>query len=66
MNYNTLTKQLHIGQKNSTFVANTHTKAEGLQCGFVKHYKTTPREEFLVGEIHNIIWFINSCKLYTW
>lgn len=42
------------------------TKAEGLQCCSVEHYKTTLCEELLMGEIHNIIWFVNSSKLHTW
>lgn len=52
-------------QTTNSRYSSAHTKAEGLQCGSVEHYKTTPHKELLVSEIHNIIWFINSSKLHT-
>lgn len=41
------------------------TKSERLQSGSVEQEETAGCEELLMGEIHHIVWFIDSSKLHT-
>lgn len=46
-------------------VGGAHTQSEVLQRCSIEHYKTTTSKEFLMGEIDNIVWFIDSGELHT-